>query len=129
MKSCLADLTRRLNHPQPALLTRIDRSQPALLTRRLNQPQPALLTRIDRRHPFGFPSLPGRLEVNIVLGMKLWGIVMNEKAKLHWLLADDGAEVRVDVPKCICFLTPALVAGGYDPLGLHGTEVRVRAPK
>ena len=79
--------------------------------------------------PIWLPTLRGRLEVNSVLGMKLWGIVLNEKAKLHWLPANDGTEVRVDAPKCICFLTPALVAGGYDPLGLHGTEVHVRSPK
>ena len=80
---------------------------------------------MDGKHisPFGFPTLPGRLEVNIVLGMKFRGIVINEKAKLHWLLADDGTEVRVRAPNCICFVNPALVADGDDPVGLHGTVV------
>ena len=76
-----------------------------------------------RISPFGLLTLPGHLPVNTVLSMEVWGIVLNEEAKPHWLLADDGTEVRVDAPKCICFLTPALVAGGYDPLGLHGTVV------
>ena len=73
--------------------------------------------------PIWLPTLRGRLEVNSVLGMKLWGIVINEKAKPHWLLADDGTEVRVRAPKCICFVNPALVADGDDLVGLHGTVV------
>ena len=73
--------------------------------------------------PIWLPTLPGRLEVNIVLGMKLWGIVLNEKAKLHWLPANDGTEVRVDAPKCIYFVNPARVADGDDLVGLHRIAV------
>ena len=76
-----------------------------------------------RISPFGLLTLPGHLPLNTVLGMGLWGIVLNEEAKPHWLLAGDGTEIRVDAPKCICFVTPALVAGGYDPLGVHGIVV------
>ena len=76
-----------------------------------------------RISPIDLLTLPGHLPVNTVLSMEVWGIVLNEEGRPHWLLADDGTKVRVRAPKCICFVNPALVAGEYDPLGLHGTVV------
>ena len=80
---------------------------------------------MDGKHisPIDLLTLPGHLPVNTVLSMEVWGIVLNDEAQPHWLLADDGTEVRVRAPRCVCFVNPALVAGEYDPLGLHGTVV------
>lgn len=80
---------------------------------------------MDGKHisPFGLVTLPGIWLVDTLLRAQPWGIVVNEEVKPQWFLAEDGFGVRVDPPKCICFVTPALVAYGHHPVGLHGTVV------